>query len=68
MALAEWLAITHADDSIAVHCMCPQAARTQMPKTPKTPLPLQGSPWGPAMLLALTSMTASPTATGGSPR
>lgn len=30
VALAEWLAITHGDDGIAVHCLCPQGVRTPL--------------------------------------
>ena len=30
VALAEWLAITHADDGIAVSCVCPEGVRTGM--------------------------------------
>ena len=30
MALAEWLAITHADDGVAVSCVCPEGVRTGM--------------------------------------
>lgn len=30
VALAEWLAITYADDGINVHCVCPQAVHTAM--------------------------------------
>jgi len=30
VALAEWLAITHADAGIRVSCLCPQAVRTRM--------------------------------------
>jgi len=30
VALAEWLAITHADDGIAVSCVCPEGVKTGM--------------------------------------
>jgi NAD(P)-dependent dehydrogenase (short-subunit alcohol dehydrogenase family) len=32
VALAEWLAITHGDDGIAVFCVCPEGVRTGMTK------------------------------------
>ena len=30
VSIAEWLAITHADDGISISCLCPQAVQTGM--------------------------------------
>ena len=30
VGLAEWLSITHGDDGLTVHCLCPQGVRTPM--------------------------------------
>ena len=30
VSMAEWLAITHKDDGIKIHCLCPQAVQTGM--------------------------------------
>ena len=30
VSVADWLAVTHGDNGVAVHCLCPQAVRTRM--------------------------------------
>jgi NAD(P)-dependent dehydrogenase (short-subunit alcohol dehydrogenase family) len=34
VAIAEWLAVQHGEDGVAIHCLCPQGVRTPMTAEP----------------------------------